>query len=159
MKPLIALIMWLKMTLISKINQVANKTFIMYSLIFNGLWLTYIFTIGRISFIIQWCIWRKPPNTSIFLYIPALSTQCILHILLLLVRYSTNTDLLKHSILRKYFRYAKLIGSREDDNSLEIYSDKVFILFIVEHLIFYPNSRFLIDSWIITYAHLFCDAI
>ena len=96
----------------------------------------------------------------VFSYVrPTMGTQFILHILLSVGRYSTEIDLLKHSTLRESFRYAKLIGSREDDDSLEIYSSEVFLLFIVEQLIYYPNSRFLIDSWIITSAQLFNDTI
>ena len=55
--------------------------------------------------------------------------------------------------------YAKLIGSREDDDSLEMYSSEVFLLFIVEQLIYYPQSIFLIGLWIITSAQLFHDSI
>ena len=96
----------------------------------------------------------------VFSYVrPTMGTQFILHILLSVGRYSTEIDLLKHSTLRESFRYAKLIGSREDDDSLEMYASEVFLIFIVEQLIYYPNSRFLIDSWIITSAQLFNDII
>ena len=96
----------------------------------------------------------------VFSYIrPTMGTHFILHILLSLGRYKTEMDLLQHRSLRESFRYAKLIGPEDDDESLQKYSNEVFVLFIEEQLIFFPNSRSIIDSWITITADLFNEAI
>ena len=69
----------------------------------------------------------------VFLYVrPNFATQFILHILLSLGRFRTEIDLCQHRTLRESFRYAKLIGPKNDEKSLEQYSDKLFALFIKE---------------------------
>jgi hypothetical protein len=96
----------------------------------------------------------------VFSYIrPTMGTQFILHILLSLGRYKTEMDLLQHRSLRESFRYARLIGPEDDNESLQRYSNKVFVQFIEEQLIFFPNSRSIIDSWITITADLLNEAI
>ena len=70
-----------------------------------------------------------------------MGTQFILHILLSLGHYKTEIDLLQHVSLRESFCYAKFIGPENDDESLQNYSDRFFVLFIEEQLIYFPNSR------------------
>ena len=86
-------------------------------------------------------------------------TQLILHILISLGRYKTEIDLLQHVSLREPFRYAKLIGPENDDEYLQNYSDRVFVLFNEEQLVYFKNSRRIIDSWITITADLFNEAI
>ena len=85
--------------------------------------------------------------------------QFILHILLSFGRFATEIDLIQHSSLRKAFRYAKLIGMNEDDESLLKYSDQLFTCYIEEQLIFFPNSRQIIDTWIQDAGDIFDDVI
>ena len=61
--------------------------------------------------------------------------------------------------MRESFRYAKLIGPENDDVSLQNYSDRVFVIFIEEKLIYFPNSRSIINSWITITADLLNQAI
>ena len=74
-----------------------------------------------------------------------MGTKFILLILLSLGRYRTEIELLQHVSLRESFCYAKLIGPENDDESLQSYSDQVFVLFIEEQLICFPNSIITID--------------
>ena len=90
---------------------------------------------------------------------PDMGAQFLLHILLSMGRFSTEIDLMQQSSLRKSFMYAKLIGLNDDEESLEKYADDVFVKFVEEQLIYYPNSRSMIDTWIITSAQLFNEAI
>ena len=90
---------------------------------------------------------------------PDMGAQFLLHILLSMGRFSTEIDLMQQSSLRKSFMYAKLIGLNEDEESLEKYADDMFVKFVEEQLIYYPNSRSIIDTWIVTSAQLFNEAI
>ena len=90
---------------------------------------------------------------------PSMPHQFILHILLSLGRFQTEIDLNQHTSLRNAFRYAKLIGLNNDEESLRQYSDKLFVRFVEEQLIFSPNSRQIIDTWIYASGELFDDVI
>ena len=99
-------------------------------------------------------------SIPVYSYIrPDMGCQFLLHILLSLGRFTTEIDLIQHESFRESFRYAKLIGNEDDDQSLQQYSNDVFVRFIEEQLIYFPNSRSIIDSWIIIAAELFDDAI
>ena len=76
-----------------------------------------------------------------------------------LTRFETEIDLIQHSSLRDAFRYSKLIGTNDDEESLREYSNKLFVRFIEEQLIYFPNSRQIIDSWIQITGDLFDDVI
>ena len=98
--------------------------------------------------------------TPVYSYIrPSMPHQFILHILLSLGRFATESDLIQHSSLREAFRYAKLIGMNDDDESLLKYSDQLFTRYIEEQLIFFPNSRQIIDTWIQDAGDIFDDVI
>ena len=90
---------------------------------------------------------------------PSMPHQFILHILLSLGRFQTEIDLNQHTSLRNAFRYAKLIGLNNDEESLRQYSDQLFVRFVEEQLIFSPNSRQIIDPWIHACGELFDDVI
>ena len=79
--------------------------------------------------------------------------------MLSLGRFRTEIDLCQHRTLRESFRYAKLIGPKNDEESLEQYSDELFALFIKEQLIYFSNSRSIIDGWISMTGDLFDDII
>ena len=91
--------------------------------------------------------------------IPTFGTQFISHILSSLRRYVTEIDLLHQVLLKESFRYAKRIGQNNDEDSLQIYSNDVFVRFIEEQLIYFPYSKSLIDDWITTAGELFYDVI
>ena len=79
---------------------------------------------------------------------PKLQHQFILHLFLSFGRFETELDLVRHPNLRNYFRYAKLIGDNDNEESLKKYSDEIFVCFVEEQLIYFPNSRQQIDEWI-----------
>ena len=96
----------------------------------------------------------------IYSYIrPDMGTQFILHILLSLDLFLTEIDLLQYVSLRDSFRNKKLIGRHNDIYYLEQSSNKIFTYFIENQLIYFPNSRSLIDGWIITVGQLFNEVI
>ena len=73
-------------------------------------------------------------------------------------RFETEADLILHPTLCESLRYSKLIGIMEGEESLKRYSDELLKKFIKEQLVFFPNSKCVIDQWIVTAADLF-DAI
>ena len=89
---------------------------------------------------------------------PSMSHHFILHVLLSLGRFKTEIDLMNHPSLQDAFRYAKLIGTNEDEESLTRYSDNIFVRWIEEQLIYYSNSRQVIDPWIHSTAELFDES-
>ena len=114
------------------------------------------------TFINEYLLFQEERHLPIpvYLYIcPSMPHQFILHILLSFGRFATEIDLIQHSSLRKAFRYAKLIGMNEDDESLLKYSDQLFTRYIEEQLIFFPNSRQIIDTWIQDAGDIFDDVI
>ena len=89
---------------------------------------------------------------------PTIASQFILHILLSLGHFSTEVDLLLHPNIRESLRYAKLIGPSNDPDMLQSYSDKLLHMFILEQLRYFPNSKRVLDTWIVTAGDLL-DAI
>ena len=74
----------------------------------------------------------------VFLYVrPNFEEQFILHILLSLWRFRTEINLCLHRTLRESFIHAKQIGQENDEESLERYSDELFVLFIEEQLMYF----------------------
>ena len=59
--------------------------------------------------------------------------------MLSLERYKTEINLCPNEKLRELFRYDKLIGPDNDEESLERYSYELFVLFIKEWLIYFFN--------------------
>ena len=85
--------------------------------------------------------------------------QFILHILLTLGRFETEVDLTTHRSLRDSFRYAKLIGSNNDEESLMVYANKLLLMYIVEQVVEYSFSFKRIDKIIVDAHRLFHDVI
>ena len=90
---------------------------------------------------------------------PTMGTQFILHLLLSMGHFSTEIDLTLNETLRESFRYANLIGPLDDEESLQQYSNELLRKFIEEQLIYFPNSKRIIDSWIITAGELLDEII
>ena len=103
------------------------------------------------------CIYLPIP---VYPYIrPNMGTQFLLHILFSLGRFSTELDLILQDSLRSSLFYTKLIGINNDQESLQHHSNSIFTKFDEEQLISFPNSRLLIDNWIICTGELFNDVI
>ena len=90
---------------------------------------------------------------------PTMGVQFLLHIMLSLGRFSTEIDLTTHASIRECFRYAKLIGPSDDPTDLEHYSNQLLKKYIEEQVIYFPNSKRVIDSWIVNAADLFDSVI
>ena len=90
---------------------------------------------------------------------PTMGTQFILHLLLSMGHFATEIDLTLHENLREAFRYAKLIGTQNDIESLQEYSNNLLRRFIEEQLVFFPNSKRVIDGWIIIAGELLDEII
>ena len=65
-------------------------------------------------------------------------------------RFETEIDLTLKLSIRDSLYYARLIGSSIDNNYLQEYSNILLKWFIEEKLVYFPNSKKVIDSWIIT---------
>lgn len=103
---------------------------------------------------------KKHLPIPVFDYIkPTMGPQFLHHLLLSLGRFTTELDLVFHTNIRSCFKYAKLIGSGEDADSLELYSDKLLNLFIRKQLCYFPNGQGTIDSWIVHTGELFDSII
>ena len=102
-------------------------------------------------------------NFSLYLcfsYIaPTMNTSFLLHIMLSLGRFETEIDIFLHRTLRECFRYCGLIGEEDDAASLERYAGELTQLFIVDQMQYFPNSKRVIDFWIITTFELFYSII
>ena len=59
------------------------------------------------------------PIPVFFYFRPNFTTQFIIHILLSLERFGTEINICQHRVLRESFRYAKLIKTENDKESLE----------------------------------------
>ena len=96
----------------------------------------------------------------VFSYItPTMTTSFLLHIMLSMGRFETEVDILMHESLRECLRYCKLIGESDDDESLKSYADNLTKQYIIEQVQYFPNSKKVIDHWIITASNLFRQVI
>ena len=64
-----------------------------------------------------------------------------------------------HTTLRQSLRYAKLIGSSDDYDDLKEYSDKLLKIFIEKQLIYYPNGKKTIETFILSASETFNSII
>ena len=90
---------------------------------------------------------------------PTMGVQFMLHILLSMGHFSTEVDLISHSTIRECLQYAKLIGNRTDEESLQIYYNNLCRHFIEEQLVYFPNSKHIINNWIVVAGDLFDSVI
>jgi hypothetical protein len=90
---------------------------------------------------------------------PTMGTQFILHLLLSMGHFNTEIDLTLKENLRESFRCANLIGPLNDDDSLQQYSNELLKKFIKEQLQYFPNSKRVIDSWIIVAGELLDEVL
>ena len=96
----------------------------------------------------------------VFDYIkPNVQTRFILHILLSLGHFETEYDLLLQPNLRESLRYAKLIGPSNNTEDLQQYSNNLLKLFVEEQLVYYPNGKKAIESFILNASETFNSII
>jgi hypothetical protein len=88
-----------------------------------------------------------------------MGTQFILHLLLSMGPFSKKIDLTLHPNLCESFRSSHLIGPLNNVQSLQQNSNKLLKKFIVDQLQYFPNSKCVIDSRIITARELLDDII
>ena len=90
---------------------------------------------------------------------PTMGPQFLLHILLSMGRFETERKLLLNPSMKECLRYAKLIGTEDDELSLSSYSNNLLAKFIKCQMRYYPNGERTIDSWIIVAGDLFDSVI
>ena len=90
---------------------------------------------------------------------PSLGAQFILHLLLSMGKFETEYDLTHHENLRECLRYATLIGPENDEESLKEYSTSLLHRYIIEQLVFFPNSMRQLDTFITDAAHILDSVI
>ena len=73
--------------------------------------------------------------------------------------FNAEIDLLQNPSLIESFRHANMIGYKDDNGLLKKYLDIVFVHFFEEQLILFPNSKNIIDSWIVTADYLLNEEI
>ena len=90
---------------------------------------------------------------------PTLGVQFIHHILISLGRFTTEIDLTMQSSIRESLRYAKLIGSSNDEEDLQHYSNQLLYMWIEEQLQYFPIGRKILSEWIVIAGDLFDSVI
>ena len=96
----------------------------------------------------------------VFSYItPTMTTSFLLHIMLSMGQFETEIDICMHPTLRQCFQYCKLIGKEDDESSLIDYTNILTRKYIEEQLQYFPNTKRVIDFWIVTAYNLFYRVI
>ena len=90
---------------------------------------------------------------------PTMAPEFILHILLSMGRYKTERELLLQNNLKDCFAESKLVGTENDINHLEQYSNIMMNKFFKCQLVWYPNGQRIIDGWIIQSGDIFDSVI
>ena len=98
--------------------------------------------------------------TPVFSYTkPSTGVQFILHIMLSLGKFDTEIDLTLHQTLRDSLRYAKLIGPSNEPEDLRQYSNDLMLRYFKEQIVTFPNTKYILQSWIVQAAELFDSVI
>ena len=98
--------------------------------------------------------------TPVFSYTrPSNGAQFILHLMLSMGEFDTEIDLSLHSSLRESLRYCKLIGPSDDPDDLTSYSNNLMVRYFEEQVVTFPNSKHVLQSWIVQAAELFDSVI
>lgn len=90
---------------------------------------------------------------------PTTSHSFLHHILLSMGEFDTEIDLKMHASIREAFRYAKLIGPDDDDESLQRYSNEVLKSWVTNQLQYFPNALRILATWIVVAGNLFDSVI
>ena len=98
--------------------------------------------------------------TPVFSYTkPSTGAHFILHIMLSMGKFDTEIDLTLCENLRESLRYAQLIGPSNEPNDLERYSNNLMLKYFKEQIVTFPNSKYVLQSWIVQAAELFDSVI
>eukprot|EP00957_Ditylum_brightwellii_P065862 4994837-Ditylum_brightwellii.AAC.1 len=101
-----------------------------------------------------------PLSVFVFSYIkPTLRTHFLLHVLLSIGHFSTDIDLTMHPSLQGALNYAKLTGPSNNEDDLKKYSNDLLLCYIKEQIIYFPNTKRVIDEWVIVAGKLFDSVI
>ena len=84
-----------------------------------------------------------------------MQTSFILHYIISEDQFETEINPILHENLRECFRYCKLIGPNNDEDSLIVYANKLTLRYTKYQVQYFPNTLRLIYSWIITSHELF----
>ena len=105
---------------------------------------------------------EKPQHLPIpvFSYVrPTNGINFLNHLLLSMGRFETEIDLMSNASIKECFRKAHLIGTNDDECSLQEYSNKVLLKYIEDQVRYFPNSMKIIDSFIVTAGIILDSAI
>ena len=69
-------------------------------------------------------------------------------------KFDTEIDLTSHNSIRECLRYAKLIGLSNDEQDLIKYSNRLLGQYIREQLQFFPNSMWVLITYILSATNL-----
>ena len=99
-------------------------------------------------------------HTPVFSYTrPSNGAQFILHIMLSMGKFDTEIDLSLQGSLRDSLQYSQLIGSLHDPDALTTYSNNLMVQYFKEQVVTFPNSKYVLQSWIVQAAELFDSVI
>ena len=91
----------------------------------------------------------------VFSYIiPTMGMLFILHVILSIGRFETEIDLNLHESIREFLRYCHLIGTENNEESLNEYVNILMRQFIIEKIQYFLNTQRVIDYWIIVLMEL-----
>ena len=90
---------------------------------------------------------------------PANSHEFFVHIVLSLGKYVTEIDVLHNASPRVCLEKARLIGTETDDKSRHRYVNELLTRYIVDQVVYYPNSLRKTDSFIVLAKRLFEEII
>ena len=98
--------------------------------------------------------------TPVFSYTrPSNGAHFILHIMLSMGKFDTEIDLSLHPTLRDSLRYCQLIGLSDSPEDLTQYSNELMLKYFKEQVTTFPNSKHVLQSWIVEAAELFDSVI
>ena len=98
--------------------------------------------------------------TPVFSYTrPSNGAHFILHIMLSMGKFDTEIDLSLHPTLRDSLRYCQLIGPSDSPEDLTRYSNELMLKYFKEQVTTFPNSKHVLQSWIVKAAELFDSVI
>ena len=81
------------------------------------------------------------------------------NILLSMSSFDTEVDFIMQPSIKEAFGYAKLIGSSDETEDLQSYSNQLLYEWIKDQLHYFPNSKRVISEWINIAGELFDSVI
>lgn len=107
----------------------------------------------------QECI-GKHLTVPVFSYVkPTMGVHFIFHVALSMGRFASEVNICLQPSLHESLRYSKLMGPSNDAVELQKYSRNLLKEFILTQLVYFPNSKRVIDSWILSADEIFDTVI